>query len=683
VNGSPSVPGSGLPDQLGPFRILGLLGEGGSGVVYAARWGHREIALKVLHPALVATPSERDRFFAEARLWAETDHPSVVKVLNVGALPDGRPYLAMEKLEGETLAARLRRGALSLPAALGIFEQLASAVETLHGRGLIHRDLKPENAMLVGGSYAVLLDFGIAKSLDAPASTVTQDGGVRGTPAYMAPERFFGQPASASTDIYELGVVLYAMVVGRLPWGHSADPEARLNPTRPSEHGVNLPPGLETELLRALSTRAQARPASMAGFAAAVTAAAAHAGFSAQRRTADLPAPAAPPLETAPTVPGHPAAVPLAPLGPHPAPFTGPQQQVLTTDQVAARRGPNPWLVLGITAGLAAVAVIILMVALSGDEAAPASAAAAEPPATPPVEEEAEAAVAEAEPAAPPALDVAPHHPAATAFLARVDVAALGDSALGPVLGMLSTQSEFALMASFADTCNIDLDDDIHWISLGLAERGVDDFDLAMAGDWSRDDIEGCFQKVSAIAGGGAITRHDRLTHIAEKNGDTWLGWIDERTFLFSTRQDADRAWMSARLEGRDSVLDGAIGTLLGDLDRSATVWFAGDPGEALDDQLDGSAARPRAVFGDVAVARDMRLAFGLRYASEAEATTALASVQAQVDELAGDPAARALIGDIEVGRDGNDVRLRAHLSAFVTQLIGTAAAQELSKTPQ
>lgn len=690
MNGSPSVPGAGLPESLGPFRILGLLGEGGSGAVYAARWGHREIALKVLHPTLVATPSERERFFAEARLLAETDHPSVVKVLGVGALPDGRPYLAMEKLEGETLAARLRRGALTLPAALGIFEQLASAVETLHGRGLIHRDLKPENVMLVGGgSYAVLLDFGIAKSLDAPASTVTQDGGVRGTPAYMAPERFFGQQASASTDIYELGVLLYATVVGRLPWGHSADPEARLNPARPSEHGVSLPPGLETEILRALSTRAQMRPPAMAAFAAAVSAAAAHAGFTAQRRTADLPASPAPPLETAPTQPGHagsiPQAAPVSHSGPYPysGPHTGPHQQPATTDRVGQRRGPNAWLVLGVTAGLAAVGVTVLLVVLSAGKE-PDAAAAAEPGAG----AEPLAAGSAAEPAgAPdraaassPALDVAPHHPGATEFLVRVDVAALSDSALAPLLGALTTQPDLAMVGAFAAECDIDPGEDISWISLGLAAQGSDEFDLAMAGNWTRDDIERCFQRISDMAGGGTVSRQDQLTRVTDPTGDSWLAWIDERTFLFSTREQADEAWMTARLEGRDSVVDGPLGPLVADLDQGATVWFAGDPGGSLDGQLDPGAAKPQAIFGDVRVAEDLRLVIGLRYASEAEAARALTSLQKQVDELAGDPQTRAFIGDIEVDHEGADVRLRANLGALVTQLIGAGLAQELGK---
>ncbi|HLU66185.1 MAG TPA: serine/threonine-protein kinase, partial [Kofleriaceae bacterium] len=259
-------PGPSVPGALGDFAVSGVLGEGGSGTVYDATWGHRRVALKVLRAELVPGGRERDRFLSEAALLQSIDHPGVVKVLGAGALPDGRPYLAMELVEGESLARRIARGALPLDEAMAIFQQLADAVGALHARGLIHRDIKPENVILTG-RYAVLLDFGIAKPENAPASTITQEGSVRGTPAYMAPERFFGAAASTATDLYELAVLLYAMVAGRLPWDDVGDPAARLNPPPPSRHGAALPGELETALLAALSTRAEARPPSVAELA--------------------------------------------------------------------------------------------------------------------------------------------------------------------------------------------------------------------------------------------------------------------------------------------------------------------------------------------------------------------------------------------------------------------------------
>src|SRR2546430_1710761 len=116
------------PATLGEFRILGVLGQGGSGVVYDAAWGPRRVALKVLHAGLIGTGKERAQFLAEAQRLQQVGHPSVVKVLSVGQLPDGRPYLAMERLEGETLASVIARGAQPLRQALDLFGELAGAV---------------------------------------------------------------------------------------------------------------------------------------------------------------------------------------------------------------------------------------------------------------------------------------------------------------------------------------------------------------------------------------------------------------------------------------------------------------------------------------------------------------------------------------------------------------------------
>src|SRR5688572_10300199 len=117
-----------LPTTLGDFAIMGRLGEGGSGTVYDARWGHRRVALKVLREELVPTAKERERFFAEAALLQAVDHAGVVKVLGSGTLPDGRPYLAMEHLDGENLAARIARGPMLVAEAMALFAQLCAAV---------------------------------------------------------------------------------------------------------------------------------------------------------------------------------------------------------------------------------------------------------------------------------------------------------------------------------------------------------------------------------------------------------------------------------------------------------------------------------------------------------------------------------------------------------------------------
>jgi serine/threonine protein kinase len=259
-----------VPPALGEFRISAVLGQGGSGIVYDATWGPRRVALKVLHEELAGAERVRSQFLSEARALQGISHPSVVKVLGVGELPDRRPFLAMERLEGETLASVLARGPLDVAHALALFEELCEAVGALHATGLVHRDLKPENVFIVEGAHAVLLDLGIAKEVAAPSSTTTMEGGVRGTPAYMAPERFFGQPAGVPTDIYELAVTLYAMLGGQLPWVDLVDPEARLSPRPLKEVAPHIPDELDIEIRRALSTRAQNRPASAAVFRDAV-----------------------------------------------------------------------------------------------------------------------------------------------------------------------------------------------------------------------------------------------------------------------------------------------------------------------------------------------------------------------------------------------------------------------------
>jgi serine/threonine protein kinase len=245
------------------------LGKGGSGTVYAASSPKFfEVALKVLREDLALSDRERRRFFDEVERMRRVSHPSLVCLVDAGVLPDGRPYLCMPLLRGETVAARVERGRLPVDVALSYFGSLAEGVAAMHDAGLVHRDIKPENVFLTEG-LAVLLDFGIAREIEQPATTTTRAGGMRGTPAYMAPERFFGTTANIASDVYELAVVFYAMLVGALPWDAEAA-EARLNPRPPGDRGVRLPPTLSKTLMRALSTRPDARPGSAHAFALAV-----------------------------------------------------------------------------------------------------------------------------------------------------------------------------------------------------------------------------------------------------------------------------------------------------------------------------------------------------------------------------------------------------------------------------
>ncbi len=274
------------------FEPLRVLGEGGSGIVYEVRLrsglesARPTLALKVLRAELAPSERERRRFLEEAERMQRLHAPGLVTLLESGLLPDGRPYLAMPLLAGETLAARLRRGPLPAAVAARYFAVLASAVQALHEAGMVHRDVKPENVMVVDDS-PVLLDFGIARDIDDETTTTTAEGRVRGTPAYMAPERFFGSPASVRSDVYELGVVLYMMLVGRLPWGSEKNVTDRLNPANPREAGADVSRTLATAVLRALSTRPEVRPATALELARDVAAAASEPNDP-SRRTLDV-----------------------------------------------------------------------------------------------------------------------------------------------------------------------------------------------------------------------------------------------------------------------------------------------------------------------------------------------------------------------------------------------------------
>src|SRR5581483_4212120 len=198
-----SAPQPAAGSRLGPYRIEGPLGKGGMGQVFRAtdtRLG-RPVALKIVNEEFAG------RFEQESRAIAALNHPAICTLHDVG--PN---YLVMELLDGETLAARLKRGRLSTTEVIRIGAQIADALAAAHAQGIVHRDLKPANVMLTRSRVKVL-DFGLAKSIADPV--VTAASGAVGTPAYMAPEQWEGKPADARTDIYALGLVLSQMLTGR------------------------------------------------------------------------------------------------------------------------------------------------------------------------------------------------------------------------------------------------------------------------------------------------------------------------------------------------------------------------------------------------------------------------------------------------------------------------------------
>jgi tetratricopeptide (TPR) repeat protein len=220
-------PTEGLPERIGRYRVVELLGEGGMGRVFVAEDEtlDRRVAVKVLKEW---GDSSRRRFLREARAAARISHPNVCPIFEVGQ-QGGRPYLATELLAGETLAKRLTRGPLSVDEMLALARDMLAALGALHESGIVHRDVKPSNVFLTSHG-AKLLDFGLARDLPreyaqalASGGDLTPSGILIGTPGYMAPEQVLGHPVNERADLFATGVVLYEALTGRRPFvGESA-----------------------------------------------------------------------------------------------------------------------------------------------------------------------------------------------------------------------------------------------------------------------------------------------------------------------------------------------------------------------------------------------------------------------------------------------------------------------------
>jgi Tol biopolymer transport system component/predicted Ser/Thr protein kinase len=218
--------------RLGPYEIVALLGVGGMGEVYKARDTRldRTVAIKVLPPHTAERPDFRQRFEREARAVSALNHPHICTLYDIGQ-EAGRDYLVMEYLDGQTLADRLRRGALPLNETLRTAREVADALDRAHRTGIVHRDLKPGNIMLTKDG-AKVLDFGLAKmrtpgagmaasggsEMQTLTSPLTGEGSILGTLQYMAPEQLEGREADARSDIFSFGAVLYEMATGRKPF---------------------------------------------------------------------------------------------------------------------------------------------------------------------------------------------------------------------------------------------------------------------------------------------------------------------------------------------------------------------------------------------------------------------------------------------------------------------------------
>jgi urea transport system substrate-binding protein len=260
------------PDELGwlaHYRVLKVLGRGGMGMVFQAEDTHlrRIVALKVILPEFAADPLARERFLREARAAAGVKNDHVVTIYQVGQDRD-IPFLAMEFLEGQSLADRLGDDERLAPAeVLRIGRQIADGLAAAHAHGLIHRDIKPANIWLEAPTGRVkLLDFGLARPMNT-RSELTQTGNIVGTPEFMSPEQARGEPLDARTDLFSLGAVLYAMCSGRQPFEGSSTMAiltALAVATPPPVRSWNpaVPPALEELVQRLLEKEPAKRPAS-------------------------------------------------------------------------------------------------------------------------------------------------------------------------------------------------------------------------------------------------------------------------------------------------------------------------------------------------------------------------------------------------------------------------------------
>jgi serine/threonine-protein kinase len=202
----------------GRYKLAAKLGSGGMSTVYLAKDGtlDRDVAVKVMHREMSEQPDQLERFRQEARAVAKLSHPNVVAVIDAGE-DGGHPYIVFEYVEGETLKQRIARvGALDPQEALAYAIEIARGLTVAHARNMVHRDIKPQNVLIDAEGRAKLTDFGISRQLEQDGMTAT--GRVLGTTDYVAPEQAMGHPVDQRSDIYSLGVVLYEMLVGQVPF---------------------------------------------------------------------------------------------------------------------------------------------------------------------------------------------------------------------------------------------------------------------------------------------------------------------------------------------------------------------------------------------------------------------------------------------------------------------------------
>ncbi len=348
---------------LGDYAIVSVAGSGGMGVVYRAnqRSLERVVALKVIRQGIADSEDYRDRFLREARLAASVDHPHVVSVYDVGE-QESRLFLAMQWVDGQELRSLIdREGPLPPERAVVVAEQLAGALDAVHGAGLIHRDVKPANVLLrnMGDrDHAYLTDFGVAKAPDRAADGLTRAGSVVGTAGYLAPEQIRGEDPDARSDLYALACLTFELMTGKEPfsgenetalgWAHANSPRPQASVARPA-----LGTQYDGFLMQALSVDPKDRFQSGRAFAAALRSAHASHGVPGHVSSSSSPPPPAPAPVHAQTMvePREPMLTPPMPTTPPPgsvpasAPGVYPAYAYGTPPPtpLAEKRSGSPW----------------------------------------------------------------------------------------------------------------------------------------------------------------------------------------------------------------------------------------------------------------------------------------------------------------------------------------------------